>query len=112
MRLWVLVLFGVASMTLAPVAVGRAQTPREDAPFQFDLAQAAGPRRLAVEGFVHNGLPWLITNVRLRVDSVDGDGTVIASASGWVMGDAKAHGRGPVVRQGRPGGPVHQSALT
>ena len=36
------------------------------------------------------GGQWLITNVRLRVDSVDGDETVIASASGWVIGDVKA----------------------
>jgi hypothetical protein len=49
---------------------------------------------LAVEGFVYNGLPWLITSVRLRVDSVDDDGRVIASASGWVIGDVKAGGRG------------------
>jgi len=89
-----LVLFAIASMTISPVTVGMAQTPIEDAPFRFDLAQAAGPRGLAVEGFVYNGLPWLITNLRLRVDSVDGDGTVIASASGWVIGDVKAGGRG------------------
>jgi hypothetical protein len=90
--LWALVLFAVASMTISPAAVGMAQTPIEDAPFRFDLAEAAGPRGLAVEGFVYNDLPWLITNVRLRVDSVDGDGTVIASASGWVIGDGKAGG--------------------
>jgi len=89
-----LVLFAIASMTISPAAVGMAQTPIEDAPFRFDLAQAASPRGLAVEGFVYNGLPWLITNIRLRVDSVDGDGTVIASASGWVIGDVKAGGRG------------------
>ena len=39
-------------------------------------------------------MPQLITNVRLRVDSVDGDGTTFASASGWVIGDAKPGGRG------------------
>ena len=50
--------------------------------------------RLGVEGYVSNGLPWRITNVRLRVDSVDASGTVTASASGWVMGDVKAGGRG------------------
>jgi hypothetical protein len=88
------VLFAIASMTVWPAAVGLAQTPKEDAPFRFDLAQAAGPRGLAVEGFVYNDLPWRITNVRLRVDSVDGDGTVIASAWGWAIGDVNAGGRG------------------
>jgi hypothetical protein len=94
MRSGALVLFAIASMTISPAAVGMAQTPIADAPFRFDLAQAAGPRGLAVEGFVHNGLPWRITNVRLRVDSVDGDGMVIASTSGWVIGDVEAGGRG------------------
>ena len=93
MRSGTLVLFAIASLTIWP-AEGMAQSPIEGAPFWFDLAPAAGPRGLAVEGFVHNGLPWLITSVRLRVDSVDGDGTVIASASGWVIGDVKAGGRG------------------
>jgi hypothetical protein len=89
-----LVLFTIASVTILPAAVGIAQTPIGDAPFRFDLAPAAGPRGLGVEGFVYNGSPWVITNVRLRVDSVDGDGMVIASASGWVIGDVKAGGRG------------------
>lgn len=94
MRFGALVPFAIASMTMSLAAVAMAQTPIEDAPFRFDLAQAAGPRGLAVECFVYSGLPWLITNVRLRVDSVDGDGTVTASASGWVIGDVKAGGRG------------------
>ena len=46
-----------------------------------------------VEGYVYNGLPWRITNVRLRVDGVDANGTVTASVSGWVMGDVKAGDR-------------------
>ena len=35
----------------------------------------------------------LITNVRLRVDSVDATGAVTASASGWVIGSVRAGGR-------------------
>lgn len=73
MRSGALVLFAIASLSIWP-AGGMAQTPIEGAPFRFDLAPAAGPRGLAVEGFVYNGLPWLITSVRLRVDSVDDDG--------------------------------------
>jgi len=42
----------------------------------------------------------------LRVDAVDASGTVTASASGWVMGDVKAGGRGYVYV------PVSSSAKT
>ena len=92
----VLLLFAIAMMTIAGSVVAKAQTATGDAetPFRFELAQADGPRGLGVEGYVHNGLPWRITNVRLRVDSVDGDGTVTATAWGWVLGDVKAGGRG------------------
>ena len=92
----VLLLFAIAMMTIAGSVVAKAQTATADAqtPFQFELAQADGPRGLGVEGYVHNSLPWRITNVRLRVDSVDGDGTVTATAWGWVLGDVKAGGRG------------------
>jgi hypothetical protein len=37
--------------------------------------------------------PWRITNVRLRVQSVDLNGTVTDESSGWVVGDVKAGGR-------------------
>ena len=33
-------------------------------------------------------------NVRVRVESVDANGMVTAAASGWVVGDVKAGGRG------------------
>jgi hypothetical protein len=91
-----LLLLAMTITTLAGSVVTKAQTSTADAqtPFRFELAQADGPRGPGVEGYVYNGLPWRITNVRLRVDSVDANGTVIASASGWVMGDVKAGGHG------------------
>jgi hypothetical protein len=49
---------------------------------------------LAVEGYVYNALPWRITNVRLQVDSIDANGALVASASGRVLGDLAAGGRG------------------
>ena len=120
-----LLLFLMTITTIAGSVVAKVQTPTADAQasFRFELAQADGPRGLGVEGYVSNGLPWRITNVRLRVDSVDASGTVTASASGWVMGDVKAGSRlflrprlvvgddvsrdRSVVRQGRRrGGPV------
>ena len=91
-----LLLFAMTITTIAGAGVARAQTPTADAqtPFRFELAQANGPRGLGVEGYVHNGLPWLITNVRLQVDSVDANGIVTESFSGWVVGNVKAGGRG------------------
>ena len=87
----------VIAMTLAAIVgadVARAETATADAPFRLELAQANGARGLGVEGYVYNGLPWRITNVRVRVESVDANGTVTTSASGWVIGDVKSGGRG------------------
>jgi hypothetical protein len=92
----VLLLFAMTMIAIAGSAVAQAQTATADAqtPFQFELAQADGLEGWESRGYVHNGLPWRITNVRLRVDTVDASGTVIASAVGWVLGDVKAGGRG------------------
>jgi len=91
-----LLLFAMMITMIAGPGVALVQTPTAAAqtPFRFELAQADGPRGLGVEGYVYNGLPWRITNVRLRVDGVDANGTVTASASGWVVGDVKAGDRG------------------
>ena len=91
-----LLLFAMMITTIAGAGVALVQTPTAAAqtPFRFELAQADGPRGLGVAGYVYNGLPWRITNVRLRVDGVDANGTVTASVSGWVMGDVEAGGRG------------------
>jgi hypothetical protein len=61
--------------------------------FAFDFRQTEGPRGVGVEGYVYNALPWRITNVRVQVDSIDPSGAVVASASGWVLGDVAARGR-------------------
>src|SRR5262245_50632081 len=91
-----LLLIAMTITTVAGSVVATAQTPVADAqgPFRFELEQANGPRGPGVEGYIYNGLPWRITNVRLRVDSVDANGMVTASASGWVVGDVKAGDRG------------------
>jgi hypothetical protein len=87
--------FGLIVATLAAPVVSTAEMASGDAqaPFRFQLEQTDGHRGVAVQGYVYNGLPWRISNVRLRVDSLDGSGTVVASASGWVMGDVPAGGR-------------------
>jgi hypothetical protein len=89
-----MLLLAMTLMTIAGAGVAKAETATADAPFRFELAPADGHRGLGVEGYVYNGLPWRITNVRLRVEGVDANGTVTASTSGWVIGDVKAGGRG------------------
>jgi hypothetical protein len=89
-----LLLFAMTVTTIAGAGVATAEAATAPAPFRFQLAQADGHRGLGVEGYVYNGLPWRITNVRLRVEGVDAKGTVTMSASGWVIGDVQAGGRG------------------
>ena len=77
------------------VAAAETRVAQEPGLFRFDVEQAAGSHRgPGVEGYLHNGLPWRITNVRLRVESVDPAGKVIGQASGWVLGDVAAGGQG------------------
>jgi hypothetical protein len=90
----VLRLFVMTLVTIAGAGVAQAERATADAPFRFELAETNGHRGLGVAGYVYNGLPWRITNVRLRVESVDPNGGVTASASGWVIGDVRAGGRG------------------
>jgi hypothetical protein len=92
----VLVVLATLALTIGTATAGRAQTAPaggED-PFRFQLEQKEGPRGTAVEGYVYSALPWRITNVRLQIDSLDANGTRVASASGWVLGDVPARGRG------------------
>src|SRR5919109_402854 len=91
-----LLVLGMVVTTIAMPLVARGQAPMADAQsqFRFELEQAESHRGRAVEGYVYNSLPWRITNVRLRVESVDANGAVTGAASGWVVGDVKAGGRG------------------
>jgi hypothetical protein len=82
-------ILGTATMARAPAAVTGDETP-----FRFELEQTDGPRGLGVEGYLYSALPWRITNVRLQVNSIDENGTVVASAAGWVLGNVPAGGRG------------------
>jgi hypothetical protein len=91
-----LLVLGMLVTIVAVSVVSNAQTAAGDehSQFRFEFQQTESHRGLAVEGWAYNGLPWRITNVRVRVDSVDTNGTVIASAAGWVLGDVNAGGRG------------------
>ena len=92
----VLVVLATIATILGTATAASAQPAiaSDESPFRFQLEQCQSPRGLAVEGYVYNALPWRITNVRLQVDSIDGNGTPVASASGWVLGDVPARGRG------------------
>ena len=48
----------------------------------------------ALEGYIVNDGPLRLTNVRLRVDVLGADGTLVTHASGWVFGDVTPGGRG------------------
>jgi hypothetical protein len=89
----------VLAMTAATIATGavaraEARTASGQSPFRFQFEESESHRGVAVEGYVYNTLPWRITNVRLQVDSIDANGMLTASASGWVLGDVAAGGRG------------------
>lgn len=91
------VVLGVLITTLVAPGAARPQTPAAEAenPFRFELEEAPRTHRgRGVEGYVYNGLPWRITNVRLRVQTIDSSGAVTGESSGWVVGDVRAGGRG------------------
>ncbi len=84
---------GLGALLAAPRAAEAQQAAQN--PFRLELEDAQSPfRGRAVEGYVYNDLPWRITNVRLRVESVDPTGGVTGESYGWVVGDVKAGGRG------------------
>jgi hypothetical protein len=90
-----LLVFAIVATTLGTPTVPRAQTAiaSDQGPFGFQYEQTQTHRGVAVEGYLYNALPWRLTNVRLRVDSLDANGSLIASASGWVVGDVPGGGR-------------------
>jgi hypothetical protein len=92
-----LVLLVTIAAMLGTATAASAQTAAltgDESSFHFQFEQSKSARGLGVEGYVYNALPWRITNVRLQVDSIDANGTPVASASGWVLGDVAAGGRG------------------
>jgi hypothetical protein len=87
----VLLVFAVIATTIGMAMV---KTATAEDPFRFEFGYTESHRGVAIAGYVYNPLPWRITNVRLQVESVDATGAVVASSSGWVLGDVAARGRG------------------
>lgn len=75
----IVAILGTATAASAQTAIANGERP-----FRFQFEQSKSPRGLAVQGYVYNALPWRITHVRLQVDRIDANGTLVASASGWV----------------------------
>jgi len=85
---------GVFIAGLLGPTVAVAEPAQPDSPFRFEIERRGNPRRgLAVEGYLYSDLPWRITNVRLRVESVDSNGAVTAESHGWLLGDVAPGGR-------------------
>jgi hypothetical protein len=85
---------GVLIAGLLGPTVAVAEPAQPDSPFRFEIERRGNPRRgLAVEGYLYSDLRWRITNVRLRVESVDSNGAVTAESHGWRLGDVAPGGR-------------------
>jgi hypothetical protein len=80
----IVVLAALVAGVSMPIVVAAQPPAREPTSFRFELEEARSHRGRGVEGYA---------NVRVRVDSIDGNGTVTSSASGWVIGDVRAGGR-------------------
>src|SRR5262245_48710820 len=91
-----LVVLGVIAVAIVTATGASAQTAitSDQSSFAFQLERTNSRRGVGVAGYVENALPWRITNVRVQVDIIDASGTLVASASGWVLGDVAAGGRG------------------
>jgi hypothetical protein len=83
-----LLAFALVAATLGTALAG------EPDPFAFELHESRSHRGVGVEGYVQNGLHWRITNVQVQVDSLDANGAVVSSSSGWMLGSVNAGGRG------------------
>lgn len=95
-RTTILVVLIMMVSILSGAVVATAQTPAGDEQnaFRFQFAETPSHRRPAVEGSIYNHLPWPITDVRLQVDCVDGEGTVTSSSVGWALGTVRVGDQG------------------
>jgi len=72
------------SVLVGPGAHAQSLGTADQRPFRFDLKEVRNQRGPAVEGYLYNGLPWRIGDVRGRVKG---------EAYGWTLGDSPAGGR-------------------
>ena len=51
----------------------------------WDTVQRRG--RLEVEGYINNGSPYRVGNLRVLVDSLDDSGRIVNQRVSWVLGE-------------------------
>ena len=86
-------------LALLAAAVLAAATPARGADMSEAFHVEWGPpdesfTDAVVRGWVANGSTVHVSDVRLCVDTLDGDGPVVGRSYGWVIGDVPAGGRG------------------
>ena len=91
-RRLLLTLFAL-SVLVGPAAHAQSVGTPDQSPFRFELEEVRNHRGPAVEGYLYNGLPWRIGNVRVRIESLEVTGQVKGEAYGWALGDSPAAGR-------------------
>jgi hypothetical protein len=114
MRTSILRAIASATAVLAVILLGttaEAQNLAQPGPaFHVELVPRLGGVP-AVEGFVYNeGLRWL-SDIRLRVEVLDADGSAVEEASGWVGGDLAPRGRGYFVVAVKRGGAAYRVSV-
>ncbi|HYS17063.1 MAG TPA: FxLYD domain-containing protein [Candidatus Binatia bacterium] len=85
------------AMLLGAAVAGpaNAQTAASCGPFRAEWARGdLSPTAEKLEGFVYNESSCSVTDVRIRIVAVSGDGHSIGETLGWVYGDIPAGARG------------------
>jgi len=86
-----------AAMLLGAAVAGpaNAQTAASCGPFRAEWERGdLSPTAEKLEGFVYNESSCSVTDVRIQIVAVSGDGHSIGETLGWVYGDIPAGARG------------------
>jgi len=97
MRTSTLRIVASAVAVVAAIVLGNTAEAQNFGPAELELHVESAPRPFggpAVEGYVYNQGLRLLSNVRLRVEVLDTDGTAVEEAFGWVFGDLTPGDRG------------------
>jgi len=90
MKSWLaVVLLGV--VTSAPAWAGPADL--DGPPFRVEWSASETSTGVRLQGWVYNDSRYTVTNVRLHIESMDGEGRATAQTFRWVFGDVPAGGR-------------------
>jgi hypothetical protein len=88
------VMGAVLAALLALVLLTPGAAAQDTGGFRFDgEPDPLGRRGPAIAGWLYNDNGFGVTNVRVRVDVLDGGGGVVGTGEGWVYGNVPALGR-------------------